>query len=57
MFLYRIIQAKKVLRKKSVMDIRISHLAILGFVNAFGYLLPTVFMLKRGVISVFEYLF
>jgi len=49
--------AKKVMRKKSLMDIRISHLVLLGFVNAFGYILPTLFMLRRGAISIFEYLF
>ena len=57
MFFYKIISAKKAMRKKSIMDIRISHVVILGFVNAFGYLLPTLFMLRRGFISVFEYLF
>ncbi len=56
-FVYRIAIAKKVLRKKSVMDIKISHFVILGFVNAFGYILPTLFILRRGKISVFEYLF
>jgi len=56
-FLYRIVIQKKLLRKKSVMDINIWHTCILGFVNAFGYILPTIFMFKRGVISAFEYLF
>ena len=57
MFFYKIFTTKKAMRKKSIMDIRISHVVILGFVNAFGYLLPTLFMLRRGFISVFEYLF
>ncbi len=57
MFLYKICLAKKIMRKKSVLDIRISHLVVLGFVNAFGYILPTLFMLRRGAISIFEYLF
>jgi hypothetical protein len=45
------------MRKKSIMDMKISHLVILGFVNCFGYILPTLYMLKRGKISIFEYLF
>jgi hypothetical protein len=39
------------------MEMKIWHICVLGFVNSFGYLLPTVYMLKRGKISVFEYLF
>lgn len=39
------------------MDLQIGHTLILGFVNAFGYILPTLFMLRRGAISIFEYLF
>jgi hypothetical protein len=45
------------MRKKSVMEMNIWHICILGFVNSFGYMLPTIYMLKRGKISVFEYLF
>ncbi len=45
------------MRKKSVMDMNVWHICILGFVNAFGYILPTLYMLKRGKISVYEYLF
>ena len=55
--LYQIIGANTVMRKKSVMEMNVWHVCILGFVNCFGYLLPTVYMLKRGKISVFEYLF
>ena len=39
------------------MDIQIWHIVILGFVNAFGYLLPTLYILKKGYMGVFEYLF
>lgn len=57
LFLYKVIIAPKVMRKKSVMDINIWHMVLLGFVNAFGYILPTLFMLKKGYMSIFEYLF
>jgi hypothetical protein len=54
---YRIFSAKKVLRKKSVLDLHIWHILILGFVNAFGYILPTLYIFKKDGMSVFEYLF
>lgn len=45
------------MRKKSLVDMHIFHLVVLGFVNAFGYILPTLFLLRTEVISAFEYLF
>lgn len=57
LFLYKVIIAPKVMRKKAVMDINVWHMLVLGFVNAFGYILPTLFMLKKGYIGIFEYLF
>lgn len=54
---YKIAGASKIMGKKSVMDMHVWHLCVLGFVNAFGYILPTLYMLKRGKISIFEYLF
>ena len=55
--MYKICGATRVMRKKSVMDMQVWQICILGFVNAFGYILPTLYMLKRGKISIFEYLF
>ncbi len=55
--MYKICGASKIMRKKSVMDMQVWHLCVLGFINAFGYILPTLYMLKRGKISIFEYLF
>ncbi len=55
--MYKICGASKIMRKKSVMDMHVWHLCVLGFINAFGYILPTLYMLKRGKISIFEYLF
>jgi hypothetical protein len=51
------VTAKYSLRKKALLDISVWHLCQLGFVNAFGYLLPTLYMLRKGQLSVFEYLF
>jgi hypothetical protein len=49
--------AGKIMRKKSAMDMSALHLCVLAFVNSFGYMLPTLYMIKRGDIGVFEYLF
>lgn len=45
------------LRKKSILDMKAGHVIVLGFVNAFGYLLPTLYMLRKKQITIFEYLF
>lgn len=45
------------LRNRSIIGIDIWHITVLGFVNAFGYWLPTLHMLKKGKMNVFEYLF
>lgn len=45
------------MRKKSILDINIWHLLILGFVNAFGYMLPTLYLFKKGAFNAFEFLF
>jgi hypothetical protein len=55
--IYKVHSAKKALRKKSVLDMKGGHLMVLGFVNAFGYLLPTLYMLRNNQITIFEYLF
>lgn len=57
LLIYKVHSVKKVLRKKSVLDMKAGHLIVLGFVNAFGYLLPTLYMLRNGKITIFEYLF
>lgn len=56
-FYFKLHTAKKALRKKSIMDMHIFHVLVLGFVNAFGYMLPTLYMFKNSSITIFEYLF
>ena len=55
MAIVRVVRVKN-FQFKSIFGISILKLFVLGFVNGFGYIMPTVYILQTGRMQIFDYM-